>query len=355
MISIRASSVPAATRCIHSIDKPVLAIENINQAQLDGTYAHAMLAAHVAGNPVPEAPNKDTEILFRCGVKMWRELSQYFPDPMVEQELSAKYEHVSLTGHADVVSFVFNGDQSEVRVLDWKSGRIKTEHRDQLLSYALMVADAFSADSATITTAWLRYLEYTTERFTKLEFDEERSRLLRDLRHDGPYRTGDHCKWCARRHECPAHRQLMTTAASDIAGHPDINLRAIEGDKLGDLLAKLNQVESDAKAIRDGIRNEIMAAGPLDIGGGRVLKLREEQRREVDAQQAIKALRDVYGDKVLDYASITCGAIDRLASDSVDKGKGEEKELVNSMLKDAGAITTKTIYKIVEGKKEIEE
>lgn len=355
MLAVRASSAPAATRCIHSLDTPRLSIEQINDAQLNGTYVHAMLAAYISGDPIPEAPNEDTNILFNCGAKMWRAVEKYFPGPMVEQELSAEYPGLRLTGHSDVASIVTLRNKTvDARVWDNKSGRVHGDTKPQLLTYAVMIADDLGADSATIFTGWLREMEYEVIHFSALELQEEKRRLIANLTNpNAPYCTGDHCGYCRMRHECPARQQITATAAFALTGHPEINLRAIEGERLGRLLTQSKLMQSAIYAIDAAVRSEIQAGGPLDIGDA-MLTLKEEQRREIDNQAALRALWGVYGDKVLDYASITCGAIDRLAGDSVEKGKGDARDELRKTLFDKGIITHKTIYKLVRGKKEIE-
>ena len=355
MRTIRGSSVPSAVHCIHSLDAPTVNIETVNPMCENGTYVHAMLAAHISGQSIPDAPNKDTEILFNCGRKMWRELSQYFPDPMVEQEIDAIFGELRLTGHADVISIIEHDGQIEVRVLDWKSGRVESDYMDQLLAYALIVASYFKASKVTVMVGWLRPMEYDTKTFVGLELETAKERLLRDLSDPSPYRTGKHCGWCRMRYECLALQQMMATATLTLTGHPDIDLRKIQGERLGNLLAQTKLMEGTTAAIKDAARHEVQAAGPLDVGDGRMLTLRPEKRREIDAQMAIRALRGIYGEDVDKYASITAGAIDRLAMDNADGTKKAAREEINIKLKESGAITMKTIYKLVEVKKEIDD
>jgi len=49
---------------------------------------------------------------FYQGVKLWSGLAIYFPDPMTEQELSADYPGLKLTGHADVASIIEHTEKS---------------------------------------------------------------------------------------------------------------------------------------------------------------------------------------------------------------------------------------------------
>jgi len=220
-----------------------------------------------------------------------------------------------------------------------------------------MIADALRADSVTIITGWLRDGEYETERFTALELSEERARLIANLTNpDAPYCTGSHCKHCRMQHECPAHQQLTATAALALTGHPDIDLRAIQGERLGNLRAQRDLMKSALDALDTAERLEIMAGGPLNIGNGMQIDLKPQGRRHVNSKEAINILMPIYGDKLLNYVSIGTGAVDKLVMDNAERGKKKaEKEWVNKLLDDAGAYEVSHFYKIVEGKKEIEQ
>jgi hypothetical protein len=224
LVKLRASAMPTAFKCGGSIQPCALEAEEVNEAAENGTAAHKCFESLARtgeidwaniDNVCDELDGNSEEVRMLCGKasKMWKMLRETFPCALTEIAVSHEIPSLEvaglrLTGHIDLISIV--GDQ--VRILDWKTGRIDANYAHQMKAYLAMVLLAFPAlTGGTATIAWVRTGDvenYTMDRATALKWVADFEQRV--VTWDGVYRTGDHCCHCRRLHECEAGNKLAS-------------------------------------------------------------------------------------------------------------------------------------------------
>lgn len=197
-------------------DRGDLDIDTDNDMGRMGDACHEAMAEWVRNTRMPDIDllcqkhriaGSEKELAMLCGYgrAAWAEMQDKFPAPVVEQELEAKLsDDLTLTGHPDV--YVVQSDH--VRILDWKSGRVRTNFYHQMCSYGVLTTKALGVTSAKITTVWLRYGETETHNVQAHQLDQTVDDLHAAIKSE-QYTTGEHCCNCPRFGECDAQRQLV--------------------------------------------------------------------------------------------------------------------------------------------------
>lgn len=330
---IRASYMPIADRCPQACVKPSCEVSIAGGPAIVGTAAHEVtfrwITDYVAGL-LPEMFEYVDAVALKFGFtqeqhsdlyklafairRKWLEFEQYFPDPILEDELA----HGELTGHPDLYSLV----GSQVRILDWKTGFLDLSARSQLLAYAWILLHkhpeiesvyAVQIHARTGThEGWQWSREEVLEWWESFEARRERGTY---------YPTDDLCWRCKRFSECPAaHAQARTALRLlDDDEHLMVNPTPDEIIALDDRIRLVDKMVESAKDFR---RSIVKASGGQLVGSdGRGLKIVETSKREI-LPAAYVLVDELTGGKAADCTAIANGKFEAAVKASVPKGGG---------------------------------
>lgn len=353
MRTVRCSSLPLLMRCRAAGETPDLVIRETNAAAELGTDVHRLLA-RLADDELIEwnaIDNPEVRALVACGERIWRELGMAGMPTMGEASMSANVRGVTVTGTADVVVI---GAQVAT-VLDWKSGRLDTDYREQLRGYScLLLLSAPSLDRVDSVAAWLRDQDIERHSFDRddlLAWEGDIERLGEPW--DRRYTTGSHCAHCPRAHECPAVNALVRRDATAMLG---LDLDALEGglavmppERILELVRQAKMVGAVADRIRDAVRDHVARSGDVVSADGR-LTLETTRRRVVDTAAAWPTLEAMLSDDELPgCVKVSLSRVEEAVAKSAGKGNGARaKRDLTARLEAANAITTTEIVKLIE-------
>jgi hypothetical protein len=354
-ITIRASSVWLHLKCPGSIHTEQDEVRlNVGGAPATaGTAAHKCsenLVRHgdIRWDGLPDGARRfgvdEDELRMLCAMatKLWREVSESFPNAMTEQPLEHESERLRITGHADIVSI----GGSVGRIGDFKFGYKDHWVEPQLKTYAsLLLLSNPELTQSTGTALWVREQEaenYTMGQQGAREWFERVERRVADW--DGTYQVGNHCEWCPRSHCCPAGRAL---AKRDVECFSEMSvvdrLDLMQPDELINTLQVARRVSRYAAACVKAIKDHVQLNGPV-LGSERELAIVEEPRRSLDPLAAFPVLREELGFKDEDLAAsmkLRLGIIEQIVAKRAGRGKGAAaKRDLQARLEKAGAIST---------------
>lgn len=367
-VKLRASAMPTAFKCGGSIQPCDLEAEEVNEAAETGTAAHKCFESLAkigkidwenVDNVCDELDGNSEEVRMLCGKaqKIWTKLRESFPCALTE--IAVSYEvpsldvaGVRLTGHIDLVSVVGN----QVRILDWKTGRIDANYSHQMKAYLAMVVLAFpELTGGTATIAWVRTGEienYTMDRAAALRWVAEFERRV--VEWDGVFCTGDHCAHCRRFHECEAGNKLARAYVASVAGIDLASMtETVDTMTPDDAISLYNKArivarlsERALKAIKARTEKETEI-----VGTESKLYIATEGRREIDPKKAWPILEGM-GFTDDDFAAcikMPVTKLEKRVGDLAEKGKAAAaKRDLTQKLELAGAIDITEVFKLEE-------
>jgi hypothetical protein len=360
---MRCSSLPLVRQCPAAAVPPALAIESADTAARVGSAVHDCLAWHLRGEDWHAAAAaayygvadqvEEVQALTLAGVACWELLAEQFPGPRaVEKELAAPLGDGTLTGRPDLLATGFRGD---VRIADWKTGRLDEDAEEQLRGYAYLALvhhpDAVTARACRVgvrarTADWYEW--------SRSELDAWFAGLVQRAGDQNTYRPGAHCRYCPRALECPARGVLVRETinallVSDEAGEPQLGDG--DGADLARALDACRLVEKICQDIREQARVRVaLAGGVLPTGDGRELVLTTQERREIavtpDSLDLVAAECASHPDylKTLRFAKSAVEDAVRAAAP-----RGQKKTAVEQLLRrldEAGALITQTVERL---------
>lgn len=239
----------------------------------------------------------------------------------------------ALVGTADAVAV----EEERVIVTDWKTGRSEVPHpaeNYQIRFLGLSAARSFGKEKATVqvgsigTDGALGLRSHTLEAEDLDQVQAELSRIARNIeaaRAGEPvYRTGSHCRFCPALAHCPA---ISGAAQAIVEGPPE----EMTPKRAAELWGQLQAVEAAAKRTREALQ-EYAYAREVPTTEGRVLKVVETRRENIDSSIAFTILRDHLPDEALSEAvSVTKTSL----SGALDK---EAQKQLLAEFKEAGAV-----------------
>ncbi len=360
-ISLRASSLPRIELCPASAQAPEVRIESNGEEARVGTAFHEVLARSIQDGHLAEVEDyarlhrvdgDELAILCATGWRYWtRELEQWFPHPVFEHELRGTIAGVEITGHPDVMSIV----DGEVRVLDWKTGRLDPDAEPQLKGYGWLALyshlDAnYNRDSLNpdlrVRACKVRVRDGTADWQTwdAAEIGGWMAGLVLRVLDRPAYGPGvDQCRYCPLAHECPARRVLVRSAFSTVGTVADYEMGGnLTDQELIDLYPRLQLAESEAKKARDLVRSEVAIRNSRVVAGGMVLSLDLQERRELDYLLALPVLHGYLSEgQIEQLARLRLTEVEAAVKSMV--GKGQKKQVIEELraaLKERGALTT---------------
>ncbi len=308
---VRASEVGRYLKCPGSqlpggpkIDTPRSRARDVGQAThealaswLEGGGLAYEAAATKRGLNAGQA--KTTRIYSYMGRNLWREVQPWVRVLDVERELRSTFEFdvgsITLTGHADVIGEVLEVVEPTLLVWDWKTGR-KTPPKDQLRTYALLALREWDEfERALITTAWIREKEYEWQKLSVGDFADFTGRLRWAVANPDTYNPGSQCRYCRKRYECEARRNMLSYVASVLAGAHDEDIDEPGPDRLAELYPSVEQLEDAIDDYDDSIEALVEERGPMPTGDGTEVYLQSRSRTGINlTDDALRVLADVF-------------------------------------------------------------
>ena len=246
---------------------------------------------------------------------------------------------------------------SAIRVLDWKSGRVRRTHKNQLRSYAyLALVRARKADqepeSITVYTVWLRHREIDVSTYTPAQLDQWAKDLAnRVMNWDGVYTTGDHCAFCPRKTTCEAKLNEERALVQAFTGPEPSGLSRLSPESVYDTYRRVKEIERAVKGALAQFKEHVQEVGEV-ASGDRALVLAERGRTTIDARKAWPVLSEVLSqDELAEAVSISKTAITKAVRANA---KGSKKAAVSDVLDQleaAGAITKTSSQYLKDGKR----
>jgi len=352
-LSVRCSALPRILRCSASADAPDLPIASTSDAAETGTEVHRHAArlvqtGAVDWDAVPRSP--EVRMLVAAAVRAWSDLGLGHLPAIEELSLSATVGTVTVTGHADSVIL---GEDGTATILDWKTGRLDTDYREQMRGYAcLLLIDSARTERVDTVTVWLRDGEIERHTFDRDDLAAWCDQIAA-LGAAGSYTSGPHCTYCPRSHECPAWNAL---ARRDAAALLDVDpatladtLATMPAEKILDLYRQAKRVDAIAYRVKEALRLHVTKSGDVVADGAR-LTMTTEHRREIDTAAAWPILESELTDAELAACvSVSVSKVEDAVAKKAGRGKGAAaKRALAERLEAAGAVTLTQISKLTE-------
>lgn len=362
-LRIRCSSLPLISACTAStVEVDPMLGGGANDAADLGTAVHAALAIAISkpgefrrtaevcdlAADAARAHGVDSDEARQMAAwawNAWLSVRQHFPVPETEAYLSFEDRGLIMTGHADVLSTM---EEGEVRVLDFKSGRVDADPAEQIKGYCWLALQANSeAKGAYGASLRIRDQIIDGAYYTREELAGWWRNLLQRMHTERAlYRPGRHCGQCPRGLTCPA-KTLMLAESAKILGAEYVAGRTPE--ERGSLYDAAKMVAQQAEAAMELLRAETEAnGGALAIGDGRELRLTEQKRRTIDPEAGLPVLRKMLNETQI-YAAmkIAKGACEDAVKASAGRGLGAAAARdLNQRLEAAGALNVTTYQKL---------
>lgn len=366
-LEVRASRAPLAFACPGSVRPPSVSVSDENGPSRLGTAAHVVLrglaeSGAIDWSTIPEVAARynvspdEIRMLAGMAAKLWPTLAPSFPDAITEIPLRtevAGFYRYTLSGHVDFLST----SGTVARAGDWKTGRVDSNHAQQMRAYAaLLLLEDTELTEATSTVVWIRDGEienYTMRR-------EGLAVWLRELEDrvvnwDQAFRPGSHCGFCPRLHECDAATAYVrrdVAAISDrlTVARAESELGLMAPSEIIELHRKADLVKRYADRVDDAIKAHVLAHGDV-LGDGVRLTIETNARRELDPVVAWPVL-EAMGFADMDFADCMDLRISRVEKRVAQKaGRGNGAAAVRELttkLDEAEAITMKETHYLKE-------
>ena len=358
IVRTRCSSLPRFLECASSQQETAAPYDPGSDPAELGTAVHEGLAQYVRDGSIPdfielskryEQPVKELRMLFFNGRKAWEAIKEQLPEPRVEQKVSSRLT----MGTADVV---FHNGQVCI-IVDWKSGYVQSNYRNQLCGYAYAAVETFGMPASgqiSIVTVWLRAGEIDTEILEASDLAKWEVKYEKQAERVGSqYSPGEWCIGCRRQLNCQAREEFIRSAAVSLSElEPDATGEAliVSRETLGLLHPRAKLLENALSQYRAAFRLDIQLNGPMQISETKQMELREYTKDLVDPLKAWPVMKRFgFSDNELNavISFRKTKAMDIVAGKAGHGGKKLAKEDCLQQLKDAGAVTEVGYTKLV--------
>lgn len=370
--TLRCSRLPAAFNCAASVRLPILSVEDDRgDAGNVGTSVHEALSVvveagvtRIADLGLPEICHRwgvsadEVAPLVYAGIDCWAQIKDSFAGAFSEGSLSATVHDVLITGHVDAMAIDL--PRKRIHLLDWKSGRLDSDYREQILGYlALALIENPGVDEAHGFVVWLRERDVERYSMTRAQLSEWMDRLRRDVIHwDGnTFRAGPHCRYCPRSSECPA---LIARAKRDFQAlmPPADESLGLAAEKLHEgimsahpidiftVMDRIATVQFMIDHFKEAVRIRLIKDGPIEAPK-RKLELVAQNQREIVTLEAWPLIQARLEDEdIAECVKISITSVEAAVAKKAGKGKGAAaKRDLAAELEKAGAVKIKTIQR----------
>jgi len=372
MKTIRASSVPRISLCSASKTLPEIEFDSGSEPASIGSCSHDIIAEMLLAG-FDTAPSDITQYLAKwdlksdenaeevrlmvnVAMKMWRETFSPMMEVLdIEQALETKIDDWTITGHTDVTAEVVG--KPIIAVADWKTGRVRSSHEDQIKTYLLLAMDNYDCtmiQGFKSIIVWLRDGVYEIHDYTVEDLEEHAAHLRRILS-DDTYNPGQHCVFCPRNKECKARQVWLQSATSALM--PMGDGAQVTEQKIAELWPMAKELERSLKEFKEATKLMVDATGPISLGDGNCLDFQVQNRDSIRLTAESNAIiKEALC--VPDLLSELEGGINvkkktllDAVSAKADRGqKNKAKEELMAALLDSGSVSTTTIRKLVARK-----
>ena len=350
-MKIRGSKADMNMACAGSLIPARAAYSPISEDANEGRANHKALEFVARGEEAPVkqiserygVDEDDLAITVRSGRKLWVEVSRWFPDVATEFKIEGPVTH----GTIDVICI----NPDSLAITDWKTGRSGEEHKYQRMAYADAARGMFGMPSRGFIPTFEIYTALGEIQCINLSeemldgFREQCREQIESALSDHPqYAPGVYCKFCLRQNECAALEDYHRTSVSSLV---DTGSTALTRDDIGRLYDRYKLLKGAIEKYEKTL-DGMLTDGPIDIGNGRVVRFKDEDRETIEASNDVIDVLSMFeiGDPSLLLESITKSSIKRACKAVSAKGESSELErVVMKVLRERGLITKKKTKK----------
>lgn len=297
-----------------------------------GTWVHSLIEQKLTGHGVGMLPPKDmSESDAAAGIAIFKQFEEWYPAwvermglrdirvevPFAYNVATGKARELQSNGHRDysqatadeitgTVDFLARGPDGAVVLRDWKSRNRDNFYdlRDaspQLRTLALFVARAWDdveiVDVGAVHIA-IHGVEEKASLIDALDLDSDEMALAERIRSipTATPQTGQSCRFCAARKECPALNQPSGETALAMLDRPGTLTPQI----VATAYTQIRVIEERVAAAKARIKQEVERCGPISLGGGRELAITEMERENVSKASITRALGKEDGEALID-------------------------------------------------------
>lgn len=378
--SIRCSSLPMAFVCPGSVRRGDVLIDPVCDPASQGSAAHEAMQAIVEMDLKSiddidlvgisrkwSADPDELKIQAFIGLKIWKEVRQWFPNAQAEVDLRQEFDlggevTLELTGHLDAMSI---DQRARVgRFGDWKFGRVDKDHAHQIQGYGtLQLANYSDIDKALGFVGWALGSEpgggpdiedYSMTRDQMWEWlDEVKKRIVE---WDGVFHPGQQCTFCQRNHDCPAvramaRRDVLVLGDPAMAERIENGLQDLTDVELIALDRRARVITRVIESLRAVVKQRVEAAGGcLADGDGRELRFVDIPHRVIDPILSRPVLEErLTEEEIAACTKISASGLDNAVAAKTERGgKKAAIEELNEALEAAGAVATEKTKKLMD-------
>lgn len=333
--TLRCSSLDPLWGCHASVlaDGPsIIRIKSQNDAATLGHACHDLGASLITAgvydvkaaaekHALGDAAREDASLLMLYAARAWKELAEYFPSPVVESyingpELVVGGNTYMVTGTMDACSPTI--DNKGAIFLDWKSGYIDDGYHQQMAGYAYLLWNHMGRPTNIEITGVVVFLRHRYYRVVKYDATSL-SQWEYDLTHNilpaaDSYSPGSSCRFCDLFASCVARQAVAISTVTEILGGApdgpngvpgwwdrakdvigqlteDNKAEPVVGEILSDVLFRVRLLKQMIENAKGMMREAVEKVGPIPLGGGEHLVLREVEVRKIKPVKGFSALQ----------------------------------------------------------------
>lgn len=284
--------------------------------------------------------------------KLWREIEQWFPSPIVEGSLAKDLGPVKLTGHVDVMRY--RPDTQTLFVNDHKTGWLDGDHSDQVKAYALMGLEQFP-EASLVHTCIMRVRDFSTDfdQYSRDQLAAWSERVVDRLISDAEkYHPGRHCAFCPRRLTCEAYRDWIRWAMEILTGSTVVDLKLAtspDPQTITDVYDAKSNLDHCIKEAADVLKTLAHTnQGTLKKTDGMQLQLIDQIQTSIMFRQAWPILQKLVDEDFYnDVFTVEKGNLHKLVKLGAGHGqKGKAVAELMEQLEEAGAITENKVTRL---------
>ncbi len=340
---IRASSMSLLANCPAAAVTDGVQIDSYDPTATEGTEIHRAIALAIRGEDYP---------LFMGDGAAEAEDMVKLALAYVERE---KLGDAQTETHIEAPPFAATLDLLLVDgtvgiVTEWKSTHREDDHTAQILAQAACAlarhADLNAIDSRVVYLRGEGEVRHVYTRAWVEAWVEEFKRNTLD--HPEVYRPGEWCGRCRRKTSCPALAELNRSTALALAD-PKFT-QALTRESVAALRPRVKLLASVIDQYDKWVRAEVLANGPISLGGGKVLGKLEMHIDKIDLIAAYPLLAETFSTE--DLRAIIevhkTAMLTRVADGAAKGQKTAAKDGFMAQLRALGAVETVTTYQVRE-------
>jgi hypothetical protein len=368
-MNLRPSSIARVIACPPSLVPPAVLIDTPSEVRSEGSAVHEWMSKRIKGADVDAnaialkwgVDANEFGKLTRLALARWLSVADHFAGCETEHAFRPlTWEHASgetltLAGTCDVIAV---DDGATVKILDHKTGWGDGDHQSQMRAYGVLaLAEYEECNRVFACVLGVRQGTLDTYEWTRGELFEWFADAVdtifakRDIYGHSP----NTCRFCPRRHECPARQTMVRDAVAMVTIMDADAPLTLTPEQIGDLYLRAKLVEDAAGQVLDLIRSAVFdAGGVLDAGENQIV-LEQTQKREIDVAAGEAVLTQFLGDGWRSAIQVSNKAIEAVAKDAApSRGKAKLMRELWQALEEADAVRVTTTQRMMMRRKTLE-